>query len=154
MVDASTMAVGLEARVPFTDHRLVQLAFDLPLSKKLRWRSPLARLQALVMPVERFSEHHDITKAVLRDVYLNRLPNKVIHRKKMGFPLPLGAWLAKRDGAAVRNILFGANARLHELINPKALQSWFERHAPRASDGFGQQLWLLCNLEIFLQEYF
>ncbi|UXY15804.1 asparagine synthase (glutamine-hydrolyzing) [Chitiniphilus purpureus] len=154
MLDAATMSVGLEARVPFTDHRLVQQAFNLPLRAKLRWRSPIALLRSLMQPVEMFSERHDINKVVLRDLYADQLPPMVLHRKKMGFPVPLGKWLGKNHRTEVNQLLFSPDARLNEFIKPEALQAWFKRYEKPANDQFGRQLWLLCNLEIFLQEYF
>lgn len=86
-VDLATMAVGLEARVPLLDHRLVELAF----------RSP---------------ERLMLGKGVLRAVAARHLPPEVVHRPKHGFTLPLTAWilgplraqaeLACRDAALTR----------------------------------------------------
>jgi asparagine synthase (glutamine-hydrolysing) len=154
MIDSATMAAGVEARVPFTDHRLVQCAFDLPATAKLRWRSPLALIRALTAPIASFSEDLDETKVVLRRIYQSYLPDSVLHRKKMGFPVPLGKWMLQSHGKAVRDLLFSPNARIQEVLNVPALKAWFDNRVSASSDVFGRQLWQLCNLELFLQEYF
>jgi asparagine synthase (glutamine-hydrolysing) len=68
-LDRMTMANGVEARVPFLDHRLVELAYNLPLKFKI---SPLGK-----------------TKKILKDIYKEKLPNEIIQRRKAGFGMPL-----------------------------------------------------------------
>ncbi len=155
MIDAATMGASVEARVPFTDHRLVQCAFDLPPDEKVRWRSPLSRLKALVVPIADFSERLDETKVVLRRLYQDRLPDAALRRRKMGFPIPLGRWMSE-DGATadMRRLLFSPTSRLKDLLVPAALRSWFDAGMKTRDDQFGCQLWRMVNLEIFLQEYF
>ena len=154
MLDATTMAVGLEARVPFTDHRLVQAAFNLPNSLKIGWRSPLHHFRALLGPVERFSERHDTTKVALRESYAKKIPESILRRKKMGFPVPLGKWLLEEQRPLVDDLLFTKRSKVNDIFDPKQLREWFAKHASSNGDGFGKKLWMLCNLEIFLQEYF
>jgi len=154
MVDACTMAVGLEARVPFTDHALVQAAFDLPSTDKLAWRSPLQHLKAWTRRVDAFSERCDETKSVLRRAYAGKLPPAVIDRRKMGFPVPLGHWLSAGQLPKVRSLLLTPGTRLHAVADPQALSAWLARGLQNADDVFGRKVWLLCNLAIFLEEYF
>lgn len=154
MLDATTMAVGVEARVPFVDHRLVQAAFDLPEREKLRWRTPAHFLAALPQQAARYSEVHDVTKYVLRRLYRRELPPVVLRRRKMGFPVPLTQWFDGPQRGFVRDLLLRPDARVRQVFDPPRLAEWLNAPRPPGDPAFGRKVWLVLNLELWLEAYF
>lgn len=122
--DRSSMAVSLEARAPFLDHLLVERAAALPFNMKLRGR---------------------VTKYVLKQAARGLLPDDIIHRRKHGFGVPLGAWL-RRDSAAVRDVLLSPEARGRGFLHMPAVERLLAEHAAGKRD-HGQRLWALLTLE-------
>ncbi|WP_347710836.1 asparagine synthase (glutamine-hydrolyzing) [Bradyrhizobium sp. CB1650] len=152
MVDNTTLAAGVEARVPFTDHRIVALALRMSFSEHLRWKHAFAPFQAAFTSIEKFSETLDVSKAALRSLYRDRLPASVITRKKLGFPLPLGKWAADPSSAPFRDLIFKESPAIADYLDIGALRRWYEHRSQAANDAFGKQLWLICNLEVFLRQ--
>ncbi|MDI3567398.1 asparagine synthase (glutamine-hydrolyzing) [Bradyrhizobium sp. Arg816] len=152
MVDNTTMAAGVESRVPFTDHRIVALALRMSFSEHLRWKHAFAPFQAAFTPIEKFSETLDVSKAALRTLYRDRLPASVVTRRKLGFPLPLGKWATEQSSAPFRDLVFKDSPAIADYLDIGALRRWYARHSQAANDTFGKQLWLICNLEVFLRE--
>ena len=72
-LDRMSMAASVECRTPFLDHRLVHMVLNLPLSYRLHGRTD---------------------KWVLKEIAARYLPRRVVHRKKVGFPLPVRDYLA------------------------------------------------------------
>jgi asparagine synthase (glutamine-hydrolysing) len=79
--DRMSMAAGLEAREPFLDHHLTEWANALSAEVKLKGGK---------------------RKALLKELALKWLPDEIIHRRKVGFEMPLGAWLRKGGPLAHR----------------------------------------------------
>lgn len=87
-LDAATMAHGVEARVPFLDHRLVEFMNRLPIEIRMPRHSSFASAVASGSLSDDLSEVHDIPKAVLKTIAGDWLPQEIVHRRKLGFPIP------------------------------------------------------------------
>ncbi len=151
MVDSTTMAHGLEARVPFSDPALCQTAFDLAPRDKLRWTGWTGALKALVQPVRRFSEECDVSKHVLRRIYASQIPESVLRRRKMGFPLPLSRWIVSPQGHSQIDGLLSSDSPILDIFERARLRTWVEQMRNRPEDTHAKQLWQLINLNIFMQ---
>jgi len=154
MMDATSMASGVEVRVPFVDHRLVEEMFAVPVHEKLRWKSSLALFNALFLPSAEFSERQDTTKYLLRKLYTGQLPETIINRKKMVFPVPLSEWFSKQMNPFIENELLTYTSRIGEVFDLKSLKQWVKRKEEEKSDLFGRQMWLIMNLELWMRAYF
>ncbi|MFI8277975.1 N-acetylglutaminylglutamine amidotransferase [Streptomyces sp. NPDC085929] len=128
-VDNMTMAWGLEARVPFLDHELVELAAACPPELKLDQGG----------------------KAVLKDIGRKVLPPEIVDRPKGYFPVPGVRQMAGPVLARVRDALTAPEARRRGIFDQRhvaALLAEPDRH--RAKRGAGT-LWQVASLEIWLQ---
>ncbi|MCA1798683.1 MAG: asparagine synthase (glutamine-hydrolyzing) [Xanthomonadaceae bacterium] len=125
--DQMSMAASIESRVPFLDHKFVEFAAALPARYKVRgWT----------------------TKAVLRRALAPLVPAEVLTRKKMGFPVPIGAWLRGAWWPMVEEFVLGDRARERGLFDPAAVAALAEAHR-RGEWNHGDRLWLLINLEMW-----
>jgi asparagine synthase (glutamine-hydrolysing) len=125
--DQMSMAASVESRVPFLDHMLVEHVVPIPSRYKLRgWR----------------------TKAVLRSALRGHVPPTILARRKMGFPVPVGAWLRGRFGPVLDDFVTGARAAGRRLFEPSELARLVEEHHAGLRD-HGERLWLLVNLEVW-----
>ncbi|MFH1770944.1 MAG: asparagine synthase (glutamine-hydrolyzing) [archaeon] len=154
--DSSTMAANVEARVPFVDHRLVEFALNIPRKYKMKWNSFGSYLKSMFKTSDEISEHLDSTKSILRFAFKDMLPKEVLERKKVGFPVPLDNWFRNDFKLTARKELLGKDSKIRMFINQANLQKWIDHNYlnPNNDKQFGQKLWMIFNLEIWLREYF
>jgi len=129
-VDRAAMSVSLETRAPYLDHHVVEFAWRLPMSLKVRGRTG---------------------KWALRQVLHRHVPQSLVDRPKMGFSLPLDAWLRGplRDWA-------------ESLLDPSLLrqQGYFREGAVRrvwtghlAGGSYSSRLWSILMFQAWLAEF-
>jgi len=89
-LDTCTMRSSIESRPPFLDHVLVDFVYrEIPFELKLKWKNNIMRNQATKLFSKNYSEQYDIPKYILKSIAKNYLPESIVYRKKMGFPVPL-----------------------------------------------------------------
>jgi asparagine synthase (glutamine-hydrolysing) len=125
--DQMSMAASIESRVPFLDHEFVEFAAALPARYKVRgWT----------------------TKAALRRALEPLVPRRIITRKKMGFPVPVGPWLRDAWAPLVDEFVLGERARSRGLFDAGYVSRLVAEHR-RGEWNHGDRLWLLINLELW-----
>ena len=129
--DQMSMAASIESRVPFLDHKLVEYAAALPDDWKLSgWT----------------------TKRVLRESMQGLLPESILSRPKMGFPVPFTSWTRGPWNSVARDILMDRRARERGVMDPAAVDGLLADHAAGRTDG-GDRLWSLLNLELWYRTF-
>ncbi len=121
-VDRASMAVSLETRAPFLDHRLLESAARVPPGLRIKGTRG---------------------KWILRRALAERLGPGILDRPKAGFSIPLERWTGKELDGRVREALEGEAARL--LLDRKRLEAWREEHRSGARDR-SEALWALLVL--------
>lgn len=129
--DQMSMAASVESRVPFLDHRLVEFACALPARMKLS-RS--------------FN-----TKHILRRAMRGKLPEPILSRSKMGFPVPVGKWLAGPFTGLLDEYLLCDRFTRRELFNADYVRGLVRQH--RAGFYQTEKLWMLVNFEIWMRRF-
>ncbi|HKU38231.1 MAG TPA: N-acetylglutaminylglutamine amidotransferase, partial [Polyangiales bacterium] len=129
-VDNMTMAWGLEARVPFLDHEVIELAASCPSELKLA----------------------DGGKGVLKAAARSLLPAEVIDRPKGYFPVPGIRWLQGELYEIVRSALHAPVARQRGLFRPEYVSKLLAAPNEVRSNLGSNVLWQLALLELWLQK--
>jgi asparagine synthase (glutamine-hydrolysing) len=130
-VDIASMAVSLEARSPFLDHKLIEFAASLPESIKLNGAE---------------------TKTLLKKVASRLVPREVLYRKKMGFGVPFGAWLRGDLKNFLRETLLSEKSLKRGMFAPEKVKSFVEEHIEGKVD-HAYQLVTLMMLELWFQRF-
>jgi asparagine synthase (glutamine-hydrolysing) len=125
--DQMSMATSIESRVPFLDHKLVEYAALLPDEWKLSGLT---------------------TKRVLRESMKGLLPESILNRPKMGFPVPFAGWTRGPWNTVARDVLLDRRSRERGLIDPQAVDALLRDHAAGRTEG-GDRIWSLLNLELW-----
>lgn len=126
--DRVSMAHGIESRVPFLDHPLVEMAARIPSNIKFK---------------------DGAMKRVLKDAMCQVLPSVIVERKdKMGFPTPLNEWIQGEAREFVRDTFASQNAVKRDLIDNRKVVEGLE-----CEPKFGRKIWGLLSLELWQQEF-
>ncbi|MDP5131104.1 MAG: asparagine synthase (glutamine-hydrolyzing) [Paraglaciecola sp.] len=152
-VDATTMAASVEARVPFVDHRLVEFAFSIPLKYKLKWNNEQAELDAAHLLADEISENYDCPKYILKKVGEKYLPNSILYRKKMGFPVPLDKWLSGDFSKTAIDIISEKGNKANSVIDAAAVIEIINSGNLQNNHSLALKIWMVINLYLFCDKY-
>ena len=129
--DQMSMATSVESRVPFLDHKLVEFTAKMPDTMKLRGGT---------------------TKYVLRESMKGILPEKILSRRKMGFPVPIGSWFRGPYKSVIDEYVLGERALSRGIFAPDFVRNLVSLH--QAGEDHSERLWALLNFELWLRRFF
>ena len=129
--DQMSMSASIESRVPFLDHVLVEFAARLPDRLKLRGFT---------------------TKRILREAIRGLLPDEILSRRKMGFPVPFAQWTRHRWQPVVRDVLLDRRTRERGFIDASAVERFLDAHREGTVNG-ADAIWALMNFELWFRTF-
>jgi asparagine synthase (glutamine-hydrolysing) len=129
--DQMSMAASIESRVPFLDHKLVELTAQMPAKMKLRGKE---------------------TKFLLREAMKGILPAEILERSKMGFPVPVGNWFRGEFRHIVDEYVLSERSRERGIFNNDFVRELVQKH--NAGENHDERLWFLVNFEIWQRRFF
>lgn len=126
-VDIASMAHSLEARSPLLDHVVMEFAASIPSNLKLKGR---------------------IKKHILKKAFEGLLPERVIHRPKMGFGVPIEHWFRRELREMAYDVLLDCRAMERGYFRREAVKRLLDEHCARRAN-WHYQLWNLLMLELW-----
>jgi asparagine synthase (glutamine-hydrolysing) len=129
-IDIATMAHALEARSPFLDHELMELAASIPAGMKV---------------------HGSQKKWILREALRGWLPDDILDRPKQGFSVPESDWLRTDLAGYAREVLLDRSSLDRGYFDAGEVRALIDRHAAGA-DVEARRLWSLLVLELWHRE--
>lgn len=129
-LDRASMSVGLEARVPLLDHRLIELSRSIPLKYKYK---------------------KGVGKWVLRQVLKRYIPENITNRPKQGFSVPIEAWLKGPLMAWGDDLLSAERLRSQGLVDVELVREMWDEHQSGARR-WHAQLWRLLIFQIWYND--
>lgn len=151
-LDGMSMAAGVEARVPFVDHELVEFVSTIPFKYKMKWKSPLHKMSSLFTSSFFASEKLDNSKYILRKFGATLLPEEIAYRKKKGFPVPLDSWINKGMQGYAKEILLDEVTRRRGIFKINNVEKLINNKQNIGYDFWGKKIWMLINLELWFRE--
>jgi len=128
--DQMSMATSIESRVPFLDHKLVEFTARMPDTMKLRGGT---------------------TKFVLRESMKGVLPERILSRSKMGFPVPIGRWFRGPFKSVIDEYVLSDRALARDIFEPDFVKRLVSLH--QSGEDHSERLWALLNFEIWLRQF-
>jgi asparagine synthase (glutamine-hydrolysing) len=129
--DQMSMAASIESRVPFLDHKLIEFSASLPARMKIRGGRT--------------------TKYILRESMKGILPEEILTRPKMGFPVPVGAWFRGEFRSVIDEYVLSPRALSRGLFDEGFIRRLVNGH--QAGEKHDERLWALVNFEMWMRRF-
>jgi asparagine synthase (glutamine-hydrolysing) len=130
-VDRISMAHSLEVRPPFLDHRIIEFAASLP---------------------ENLQMQGSRSKVLLRHLMRDKLPKRILTRKKVGFDIPAHEWLRGPLRRFMLDVLHAGMSSYPEIFERSAIERCINQHLDRAQN-LGYHLWGLMILCLWMRQW-
>lgn len=130
-VDRMSMANSLEVRAPMLDHKVIEFAARIPYWLKYKGTEK---------------------KYILKQAFKDILPGETLHRKKMGFSVPLADWFRTEIRKITEKTLFSPDAGIYEFFNRPIIENIWSQHQSD-SRNHGTMLWSLLMFELWYQRF-
>jgi asparagine synthase (glutamine-hydrolysing) len=130
-VDRASMAHGLEVRVPFLDHRFVDLVTGLPEGLKLKGFT---------------------TKYLWKKAIKDRIPDEIAKRRKKGFGIPIAKWLSGELKELMLELLSAGRLKKQGVFNPSVVKTLVADHLAHRADN-RKKLWNLLIFQLWWDSF-
>lgn len=133
-VDRASMSVSLEARAPFLDYRIMELALNMPLEFKYK---------------------DGVKKRILKDIAYDYVGRELLDRPKKGFEAPIGEWMLQDFDRFTRGLLDEAYIRKQGIFNPDVIKKMVGKFKRQRKDdyGFAVNLWTIFVFQMWYEKY-
>ena len=128
--DQMSMAASIESRVPFLDHKLVEFTAKMPTIMKLRGET---------------------TKFLLKEAMKGILPDEILYRQKMGFPVPVGSWFRNEFKHIVDEYVLSERSLSRGIFEADFVREIVAKH--NAGENHDERIWHLVNFEIWQRRF-
>ncbi|QQS40081.1 MAG: asparagine synthase (glutamine-hydrolyzing) [Acidobacteriota bacterium] len=130
-VDRASMAVSLEVRAPFLDHKVAEFSASLPAEYKLKGRT---------------------SKYILKKAVKGLLPDEIISRPKKGFGIPVAEWLKGRLNPLLRELLSEERLKTQGIFEPAYVSRLIAEHESGQANHY-KQLWTLLVFQLWIENF-
>ncbi|HSK70299.1 MAG TPA: asparagine synthase C-terminal domain-containing protein, partial [Pyrinomonadaceae bacterium] len=128
--DQMSMAASIESRVPFLDHKLAEFTARMPVKMKIRGRT---------------------TKWILREAMKGILPEEILTRRKMGFPVPVGSWFRNEFRHLIEEYVLSERALSRGIFKADFVREIVQNH--NAGENHDERIWFLVNFEMWQRQF-
>jgi asparagine synthase (glutamine-hydrolysing) len=130
-VDRCSMSQGLESREPYLDHRIVEFVAQLP---------------------DEFKYHKGVKKHILKEITYRYIPKNLLDRPKMGFSIPLEAWLRNELNPLVEHYFEESKIKTQGIFNHKYVRSLYTNFKS-GQKGLEQKVWRILMFQMWYEKW-